>query len=514
MYSGIKKLLMISLAGNFSVICISPAQGAPRVLAQSTASSKIESTEKFPSSPTPALAPAKPNEETCLKLFNKFVPSLKELWSKRPKDLRIESTDGYSFIEDMTADHCKSEDTRQEFIALLSKILNTHTGRVGIILPIGPQSHLKHVLAAFEARARQDNLDPKKFLVLIDNNNRPEKTTQAVSSLIFEHKVSAIIGGTEPADAAILRLWAPRLMIPTFIMMEPPTSAPTPFVFYSYPSQKVLAEGAIQANLRFGHKRVSILTPSHQRSSRFIAHYVDAAKKNDINVIHQVIYDPKRFDLMESAARKIFRLDPSERRDDLKKLYETAKLHSQETGEPFNPKMIALAPDIQQDAVLIPDNFKIVRHFAKIFGYLGVRRMPLFGHHEWRSKGLLNPWDSFLSGSYFVDLQGSYQSLPAPIRINTVDSPNLLPPDKVEQADFSLLAWKAIDAPLHLAQRKSEMRRKLDRFVPRAKEPSNSAVNQAAAVTYNQDNNINWDASIFSISSKSASAGVLTLIGP
>jgi hypothetical protein len=140
--------------------------------------------------------------------------------------------------------------------------------------------------------------------------------------------------------------------------------------------------------------------------------------------------------------------------------------------------------------------------------------MPLFGHHEWRSKGLLNPWDSFLSGSYFVDLQGSYQSLPAPIRINTVDSPNLLPPDKVEQADFSLLAWKAIDAPLHLAQRKSEMRRKLDRFVPRAKEPSNSAVNQAAAVTYNQDNNINWDASIFSISSKSASAGVLTLIGP
>lgn len=479
-----------------------------KLLAQSTDKTTIATQQ-------PALAPSRPTEDTCLKLYNKFIPVLKELWSKRASDLRAENTEGYALVEDMTADHCKSDDTRSELISLLSKILNHHSNRVGIILPVAAHSHLRHVIAAFEARARQENLDPKKVFVMIDNANRPEKTLQALASMVFEHKVSVIIGGTEPADAGTLRQWAPKLMIPTFIMMEPTAPTHSPFIFYTYPSQKILADTAVQANLRFAHKRISILIPSNQRSSRFINHYIEAAKKSGISILHQVSYDPKRFDLMESAARKIFRLDPSERKDDLKKLYETAKKHSEETGEPFNPKMIALQPDIQQDAVLIPDNFKIVRHFAKIFGYLGVRRIPMFGQHEWRSKGLINPWDNFLTGSYFVDLQGSYQTLPAPIRIASTESPNLLPPDKVEQADFSILAWRSIEVPITLSQKKNEMRRKLDKLVPRAKDnAADVAIGNSAPVTYTPDNNISWSASIFSISNKPPNSGTISLIAP
>jgi hypothetical protein len=443
------------------------------------------------------------------------MPNLKELWSKRAQDLRPENTDGYALVEDMTPEHCKSEDTRREVIKLLSTILNNHSGKVGVILPSGSRIYVRHMVDAFEAKAREENLDPKKIFVIIDSMAKPEKTIQALAAMVFEHKVSAIIGGTEPAEASVLRTWAPRLMIPTFLMLEPTGATPTPFVYYSYPSQKILAEAAVQANLRFGHKRISVLSPTDQHSARFVASYTDAAKKSDIAIIHQVAYDSRRFDSMEAAAKKIFRLDPSERRDDLKKLYETAKKHSEETGERFNPKMIALQPDIQQDAVLIPDNFKIVRHFAKLFGFLGVRRMPLFGHYEWRSKGLITPWDNFIAGSYFVDLQGSYQSLPAPIRMVVPDSPNLLPPDKVEQADFALLAWRAIDVPLALSQKKNELRRKLERFIPKSNNTSmEAAVGASAPITYSVENNINWSPSIFSISGKTASSGVINLIAP
>jgi hypothetical protein len=465
-----------------------------------------------PTNPTASSA----TEDTCLKLYTRFIPSFKELWSKRSKDLRIEHTDGYALIDEMTPEHCKDEETKLQFITLLAKILNHHTGRVGIILPIGAKPHLRLLIAAFEKRARHENLDPQKVFVIIDNQGKPEKTAEGLASLIFEHKVSTIIGGSEPDDANLLKMWAPRLQIPLFLLIEPSGgTTPSPFIFNAYPSQKVLADAAVAGNQRFGHKRVSLLMPNDQRAQRFIGHYTEAAKKADISVIHQVTYDAKRFDLMEAAARKIFRLDPIERRDELKKLYETAKKHAQENGERFNPKMVALQPDIQQDAIMIPDTFKIVRHFAKIFRYLGVRHIPLFGHYEWRSKGLITPWDGFLNGSYFVDLQGSYLALPAPIRLATNDSPLLLPPDKVEQADFSLLAWRAVEVPLQLSQKKTELRRKLNKLVPKTKETTTgSATEPSAPVTYSMDNNIHWTPSLFSVTQKTSSSGTIQLLGP
>jgi hypothetical protein len=267
-----------------------------------------------------------------------------------------------------------------------------------------------------------------------------------------------------------------------------------------------LAKTAADANIRFGHKRVSILSPSDQHSDSFISAYEEAAKANGIVITNKYPYDSKRFDSMESAARKVFRLDASERRDELKTLYEAAKKQASKAGERFNPKMVALQPDIQQDAVLIPDNFTIVRHFAKILGYLGVRRMPLFGNYEWRSQGLISPWDTFMNGSYFVDFQSAYTALPDPIKIQTTDSPYLAATDKIEQADFSLLAWRAIEWPLKLSQKKSEMRRKMDKLIPKKQE-------NPADVSFDANNTINWTPSTFTVSGNGSKSGQINLIG-
>lgn len=457
----------------------------------------------------PQTSVAKPLDlkEECGKLFEKYALPLQELWSKRGKNLRGENTDGAALIEDFTVSHCQNADTRIAITTLIAKVLNEHTGKIGVILPIAGNSYLLHVIHAFEANLVSKNLDPKKILIVLDNQGRDDLTLQGIASLIFEHKVSAIIGGQKAGDSALLRLWGSRLIVPTFLLTEPPAGPPVQNIYYARPTQASLSKAAVAANIRFGHRRVSMLIPQDQHSSAFIAAYEVAAKAAGISIVNRVPYDSKRFDLMEASAKKIFHLDSNDRQDELKELFKAAKEQAKQNGEKFNPNMVALQPDIRQDAVMIPDTFKVVRHFAKIFAYLGVRKMPLFGQFEWRSEGLISPWDSFLGGSYFVDFLGAYTSLPAPIRVPiTPDSPFFVAPDKIEQADFSLVAWRAIEWPIRLSQKTTELRRKLYRLIPLIKDDHTEG-------NYDEQNTIIWSPSIFTVNGNGTKKGDLNLLG-
>ena len=457
--------------------------------------------------PRPVAAKTPDVAEDCVKLFDRYAVPLQELWSKRGKTLRGENTDGAALIEDFTSSHCQDPDTRVAITSLISKILNDHSGKIGVILPLSNNSYFLHVIRSFEANLASKNLDPKKILVVLDNQGRDDLTIQGIASLIFEHKVSVIIGGQKAGDTALLRLWGSRLIVPTFLLTEPPAGPPFQNIYYSRPTKATLAKAAVAANIRFGHRRISLLSPQDQHSDLFIAAYELAAKAAGISIVNRVPYDSTRFDLMEASGKKIFHLDTNDRQDELKELYKAAKEQAKQSGEKFNPNMVALQPDIRQDAVMIPDNFKVVRHFAKIFAYLGVRKMPLFGQFEWRSEGLIAPWDGFLGGSYFVDFLGAYTSLPAPIKIPTTSaSPFFVAPDKIEQADFSLVAWRAIEWPLRLSQKTSEMRRKLYRLIPKIKDDHTEG-------NYDEQNTIIWSPSIFTVNGNGSKKGELNLIG-
>jgi hypothetical protein len=448
-------------------------------------------------------------EDGCVKLFQKYVIPLQDLWNRKAVSLKAENTDGYSIVQDLTESHCRDEETRAELIATLSRILNLHSGKIAIILPITKHPYLRTVIKSFDAHATALGLDPNKLFIVYDSDENIEKTYHALASAVFEHKVTAIIGGNDPKEASFLTQWAGKLMLPTFILGEPNGPLANRFTYFSYPTQQALAKTAVQANLKYGHKKVSILVPADQRNAKFVSAYNDAAKAAGIMILHQVPYDSKRFNTMESAAKKIFRLDAPERRDELKKLYETAKLHSLETGTKFNPKMIALQPDIQQDAVLIPDSFRIVRHFAKILMFLGVRKLPLFGHFEWRSKGLVKPWDPFLANAYFVDFQGLYSDMPESIRIQGPDYPFFAAANQVEQADFAMLGWKAVATPLALANRKDIPRRKMDQLIPRTPIGGNG-------IRYDTQNVQVWNGYLFKVigTTKGQKNGTIGLVSP
>jgi hypothetical protein len=104
-----------------------------------------------------------------------------------------------------------------------------------------------------------------------------------------------------------------------------------------------------------------------------------------------------------------------------------------------------------------------------------------------------------------VDFQGLYSSMPDPIKIPTTASPFFVTSDKVEQADFSMIGWRAIEAPLKLSKMKGTFRRKMDQQIPRKPSPGTESY-------YDANNVLVWDPSTYVISAAGADAGQLSIL--
>ena len=444
-------------------------------------------------------------ETTCKRLFHTYGIAFQDLWSKRSSTLTIEATDGLAMIADMSDQHCTDAEARKQFLGLLSKLVNVHQGKIGIILPLSTKPHAKQILRGIEASLRAQNIDPKKTLLVFDSQSRTQLTEQYLVEMIFHEHVTAVMGGYEAADAATLKSWSSRVLMPTFLLNDQGHTAMNPWSFYTYPSQRHLARSLVQANKKYGQKKISVMRPTDSHSDEMVNLYIDEAKKAGIDVMHNVVYDPKRIDQMEAAARKLFQIEPSDRRDELQRLYETAKQDAKHNNQPFNVRMISLQPIVAQDAIFIADNFRTARHMAKVLTFLGVRKLPLFGGIEWRSPGIIQPFDPLFNRGFFVDFIGSYDSAPQELRVPTEGSPYFIASDKVEDTDFALLGYHAIEAPLILTKALSTPRRKLLGLLPRQDE---KAPNKPAA--FDSMNMMNWPTYIFKITQQ-GSEGILSL---
>jgi hypothetical protein len=446
---------------------------------------------------------ANPEERTCARLYNKYVRPYKNLWDSRGKDLRDEHTGGLSLIYDMTAEHCSEEVSRKNLLGMLSKMVNSHSGKILVLLPLSAKPQTKHIVRGLEAWLKnQKSEDATSRLIVADTKS--STITQAIAQSVFTDRPSAIIGGFETQDIEKLTQLASELMIPTFILNEPPVNfKPKPFVYFSHPTNIGIAKALVAANNRYRHKKISIMRPNDQHSDRLHSEYEAMAKTSGIEVIHSVVYDPKRIDQMESAARKLFKLESGDRTDELKELYQKAKSFAQESGTPFNPKMVALQPVITQDAILILDHFKNVRHMAKVFTFLGVRRIPKFGHFEWRSIGLIEPFDPTFTGSYFVDVTGSYSELPDSLKVPTLSSPHFISPDRVDEVDLTQLGYRTIQVPFELSNATKVPRRKLEALIPKDQSTG------TGLPTFNAENTISWPSYLFEVTSQGSTGSIV-----
>jgi hypothetical protein len=390
-----------------------------------------------------------------------FVP-YRDLYSKSLKGtIHNKNSAAYKLITSKP-EWCGRSAERKLVLSNIANAVNNHQGKLGLILPLTGQRAgvATHILDGLKAAFNEAGIPFNSKVVLKDSAANPTIAVQKLAELVFNDQVTVVMGGMELPVAEQLISWSEKLQIPTFVISrEREIVRDSKQAFRIYPDEKRLARTLALAVKQKSFKRVAVLRPTNRKSDSLVSYFKAAVVAAGSQISEDLMYTPGNFDSMEAVSRQLFGIDLSTRKDEFRRAYRAAKRRAQKANVPFNPRMVSLKPIVNFDAVFIPDDFRTVRHFAKLFKYHGVSNLKMIGNHEWRSPALVSPWDEFMQDAVFADFIGSYTKLPNSISVPTVGSPYFIDARHVIPVDFRLIGYRS-GKIAEIALRNSKLKRR------------------------------------------------------
>ncbi len=369
----------------------------------------------------------------------------------------------------LSTDMCSDQNNYKMIADTVKSALNSNSGKIGVILPfVEPYRVMTtSIISGLRIALQERGVNPDTTLVIRDSRASGPIALQMLAELVLQGDVGFVVGGVHIEDARVLAEWSDKIFLPTLLLTrDEQIAAGTKNAFRVYPSQRDLAKTLAQGVIYRGWKRIAIMRPQNHKADELISIFQKELETSGGVVVRSIVYDSQNYNSMEGVTRQLFQIDMSERHDNYAAKFDKMKLKAKKEGDAFNPKGVYLDPIVDMDAVLIPDDFRTVRHFAKIFKYHGVQKVGMIGNHEWRSQGLLKPQEPFLNGAIFADFIGSYREIPRAIPATETDSPYFTVPDQVVDVDFKLIGYRAGTIALEAIQVTPQGERQKRRVIP------------------------------------------------
>lgn len=277
-----------------------------------------------------------------------------------------------------------------------------------VVLLSASNPQYKHLIKGFSLY-KKHHRKYIKLRVLRNRNNLP-----ALVRLIKTQKVHALITDLpRPVLRNSLLVSCLDHHVPILYMSE--RKPDDPYLFRSvYPDFDQLIKQAVDEGLVRNFRSIAILSDSKDSS---VAHkFKNYAHKKRLRV-ETAFYDASDFQTMNNAVRRLFQV-------------------AEEVVDTEDGRKARFQQMQKFDAVFLPDNFKILVYFNKIFEYFNIERVPMIGMHRWRLPKAQAITDA---NGYFVDFIGNYRSLPAGL--------NKSPQDlrAIHAVDLQLLGYRGLN---------------------------------------------------------------------
>ena len=390
--------------------------------------------------------------KACTRIVTKISPALAKLKSHLGKTRFIENTP--FLMSQLTPSHC-SGPTYEKTLALAKQAINSHSEALGIILPLtGKHAELgKAALYGIKAARAEKPKNKQKRILIKDSTSTSLGSLHALAELVFFDQVSIVVGGLSLEEAHAIAPYSNNLLTPMLLLNKAKDIIEAnPYTLQIYPNEYDQAKALAIESKHRGFERISILKPDNGKSDRIISFFKKFLEKHEVSVKQELTYTPGNYESMDSVIAEITRALPEHRPEEYQELYKAAQEQAEEEGIPFNPRNVVLSPQIEVDAIFLPDNFHMVRFFVKLFKYYGINKLPLIGTHEWRSEELIKPWDEFLQDSYFADFIGSYYDIPNSLQNKIEVSQYFVPAHAASIIDFRLIGYRAANIGLSVLE--------------------------------------------------------------
>lgn len=268
-----------------------------------------------------------------------------------------------------------------------AKVVNPRA--VGVILPLSGSysAYGQRVLAAVELGL--DLFNPSAggrsapTLYIEDSRSDPAAASQAVSRLVEQRRVAAIIGpmGAAPSLAAAHRAQLLGVPMISLSRVEGVTKAGD-YVFQNFTSPHQQMSAVLdEVMTKRGVTRLAVLAPRMSYGQGFAKLFSQEVSARGGEVVRIVYYDPKQTDFT-AEIKKLVKLPPGKYRP----------------GHPESPE-----PVIDFEALFLPDGPRRTSMVISQLAYWDVLGVYLLGTNLWHNQSLLEAGGKFLRNCIFPD---------------------------------------------------------------------------------------------------------------
>jgi hypothetical protein len=348
------------------------------------------------------------------------------------------------------------------------RIYADHSNKIGILLPpiASNEEALQIILSEIRDTLVRFGVSDPDVLVI----KRVEKTEAAAKAaaaeLIHINRVTLLVGFNNVHNQAMVHLADPT-QVPVLMVSPSGAHSKSKQSMRVYPPVNRLAKKLLDQYQSRNITNVSVLYP----------------KGADLDLLEQLrVYNKTSISFVE------FSYDTKSSENILATVKRTTNHLEQKTNA--------------KNALLILDNFKMVRHIVNIARSSLVDHAALLsGNQQWRSPALVIPKEDALEGALFVDYIGDYRNLPAGITVPIPESPFFTTAQAASRIDYQIIghrigtlssqAIKRNWSRQRIATELQLVRNQWDNYFP-----SNE-------LTFDQDRNSAWPAYLFQVQGES-----------
>jgi ABC-type branched-subunit amino acid transport system substrate-binding protein len=288
-----------------------------------------------------------------------------------------------------------------------SAAVSTRKHLIGCILPLSGkyskfgQRSLRGIQLAFSFFSDEEVLPYE--LEIYDSRGIPEEAERGVEKLLKEDQAIAILGPllTSSSEGAARR--AEQLKIPMINLSQHPTITTMGEYVFRYAMTR---EHEVNTLVKYacgdrGMKKFAILYPDDNYGIEFANLFWDKVEECGGMVEGIETYLPAQNDFNREIKRLVGLDQPKARRDEYKIFEEKAKIELNK--EEIKESDVKLPPQIDFEALFIPDYAKVIGQIAPTLAYYDVENAALLGTEGWNSKELVERGGEYVEGAVFVD---------------------------------------------------------------------------------------------------------------
>lgn len=339
---------------------------------------------------------------------------------------------------------CRSFKKRGEILNVFEDIFSSKARRIAFMLPPigGSEAALQTIIDQVRNEFRREGYNADQAIIVRRVDRNREDALRVAAQLVHMDRVAMIIGGLSPEHASALAQISDQTQTPVLMVSANASLGKTSQTMRVYPPMKRLAHRLVETFKTQGVKEAFVFYPQNANIELF--HLMRGIPNAGISYSERT-YNPDQPESILTAVKS-----------QLGRIGSTS-------GRP---------------AVLILDNFRMVRHIVNIIGTSLPSTPTLFaGNQQWRSPALVVPRDDSLQGALFVDFIGSYRNLPDRIETPISDNEYFTTAQAASRIDYQIIGHRLASLALtaasfgisrhEIAQRLQSMRNQWDTYFPR-----------------------------------------------